>query len=150
MRGSGREGERVGIDRVHPDAGTCIGRDRRVDNQGSAVGQELPMKGDVLLLENEEQVGTARPDQGAVEPAHLQVGDDHPAPLCHPVRFRGEHRESAGDRRLGQEAGEEQDPLPSDAGQDDLPAHGGRLPDVGAHERFSPADSCRIAPTGQT
>src|SRR5512140_3169757 len=50
MRGSGREGERVGIDRVDPNAGTGIGRERRVDDQGAAVGQKLPMKGDVLLF----------------------------------------------------------------------------------------------------
>jgi len=40
MRGSGREGERVGIDCVDPHAGTGIGRDRRVDDQGAAIARK--------------------------------------------------------------------------------------------------------------
>ena len=62
-------------------------------------------------------------DQGTPEGPHLDHGDDRAAPLGHAVGFGGDDRKPHGGGGLGQQPGQGEGPLPSQAADDDLLFH---------------------------
>jgi len=73
-----------------------------------------------LPPEGKEAVGLARPDQRAGKGAYFQVGDDDPPALGHAVGLRGEHRQPLGNGDIGEQAGDEENPLAADSRYDQL------------------------------